>query len=485
MFSSLSCSQQPGCSRFRYCRTGLYLVKATAIFSLVLGFAAVQPAHAQAPGGGYWLTQPCDAQGNPLTSPLQRNGFYLMDGTKSGTASNTYPPDWVASLGSNPTGGASPLTVTTIPTMPTYNGVGIAGYPTYGSFASNGLGGGIYTYYTSTSSGLINGSVTTHIDGQLVYYFLVQWTGGGTPTVQMPKSISLLLNTNLFANVQLNYGNSKLTSGLSASSSASDKAFNETASSTGPTSVIGYHLVQASVSPLTATTGIAETYLNGTVDQTASDPIPAGEYVSGHGYQPPNGSSPAVANSTMAIADSEVSAGVRPFNIQLVQPDPNTDPTLGMGTANQYVYSADTPDGYLYVPGAIQVVGGTHADAQMLLDNNLVDLKIETSPIPNAFVHQWVISGSTIYVNTPQNTDDPYPGYQFNHWIFKGLPSSFSTVADGNHNVNLYVQGAKTQTAKIQTFFNMKVSNWPIIVVPFVKTVNRPNLRWIMSPCFP
>ena len=280
----------------------------------VLFAAASRPALAQGLPPG-WSASPCDAQGNPLTSPQQRNGFYEMDGTKSGKASNLYPKDWVASLGATPpAGGASPLTVTTIPTMQTYNGVGIAGYPTYGSFASNGLGGGIYTYSTPTSSGLINGSVTTHLDGQLVYYFLVQWSGGGTPTVQMPKSISLLLNTNLFASVQLNYGNSKATSGLSATASATDEAFQETASWTGPTYVCGYHLVQASVSPLTATTGIGETYLNGSVDQWASDQVPAGAYVAGHGYQPPNGSAAAVANSTTASANSEVSAGVRQDN---------------------------------------------------------------------------------------------------------------------------------------------------------------------------
>ena len=76
------------------------------------------------------------------------------------------------------------------------------------------------------------------------------------------------------------------------------------ASSAGPTYVSGYHLVQASVTALTATMGIAKTYLNGSIDQTASDPIPAGAYAAGHGYYLTNG-------PTTASANSEVSVGVQ------------------------------------------------------------------------------------------------------------------------------------------------------------------------------
>ena len=237
-----------------------------------------------------------------------------MGGTESGQASNTYPAPMVASFQANPgtfSGAASPLGVTTIPTITATAWVGIVGYPTYGSFASNELANGSFLYsvnpiYGSPSTGFINGSVSTKVSGQLVFYFKVQWQGGSSPTVPMPKSISLLLNTNLFATTRFFYGNSGLTSGLSAFSSASDgPPFNETASSTGPTSVIGYHLVQAAVAPLTTTAGIAQVYLNGTVVQTASDPIPAGAYDAVHGYHVTNG-------MTQASADSEVTAGVRP-----------------------------------------------------------------------------------------------------------------------------------------------------------------------------
>ena len=152
------------------------------------------------------------------------------------------------------------------------------------------------------------------------------------------------------------------------------------------------------------------------------------------------------------------------FPIVLSSPNPLTDPMLGDGS-NQYVYSADTPDGYLYVPGAINVVGGGHDDAMWLLNNglmydssDLVDLKIDNNAIPNAFSHDWSVSNGTIYVNTPNNN---YPSYQFNSWVFKGLPDSFSKATDGNHEVNLYVQGNKSQTAHIQTFYNSTASNYP------------------------
>lgn len=315
--------------------TRLYQVKVCALACLVfLSLLLLVPStQAQGPGGG-WSASPCDAQGNLLTDPLQRNGFYQMGGTKSGTASNTYPAPWVDSLGMYPpSGGASPLTVTTISTMYADPHVGIAGYPTYGSFASNELADGTFYYTVPGSSGLINGSVTTHLDGHLVYYFLVQWSGGGTPTSQMPQTISLLLNTNLFASTTFNYGTSNLTSGLSASASASVDAFKETASSSGPTYVAGYHLVQASVSPMTATAGIAQTYLDGTVDQTASDPIPAGAYAAGHGYYPTNG-------PTTASADSEVSAGVRQDSRAVtitssIDPTYHKDPATSQPVQNQ------------------------------------------------------------------------------------------------------------------------------------------------------
>ena len=130
------------------------------------------------------------------------------------------------------------------------------------------------------------------------------------------------------------------------------------------------------------------------------------------------------------------------------------------------MYGAQQPDGFLYIPGAIQAAGAGHDAMNWLIggdpvvgSGDKVDLKIETAAIDNALTHQWEISNDTLYVNTPEDTNNPYPQYEFNHWIFKGLPSQNSGF--GNHNVNLYVQGTKTQTAKIQTFYSGGASNYP------------------------
>ncbi len=170
--------------------------------------------------------------------------------------------------------------------------------------------------------------------------------------------------------------------------------------------------------------------------------------------------------SSSGLYGSNVRYDVDAYPIVISSPDPLGRPDLGDGK-NQFVYSADTPDGYLYVPGALQAVGAGSAEANWLIGNSpivgpldKVNLTIDSSVIPNTFTHQWAVSGGTIYVNTPQDVNNPYPGYQFNHWIFKGLPSDNSGF--GNHTVNLLVQGAKTQTAKIQTFFKGgSVGNFP------------------------
>ena len=159
--------------------------------------------------------------------------------------------------------------------------------------------------------------------------------------------------------------------------------------------------------------------------------------------------------SSSGSYSSNVWYSVDAYPIVLSSPDPLGRPDLGDGK-NQFVYTADTPDGYLYVPGAIQVTGAPPAAVNWLINNSpivgpldKVNLTIDSSVIPNTFTHQWAVSGSTIYVNTPNNS---YPGYQANSFIFKGLPPSNSGF--GNHSVNLLVQGAKSQAAKIQTFFN-------------------------------
>jgi hypothetical protein len=111
------------------------------------------------------------------------------------------------------------------------------------------------------------------------------------------------------------------------------------------------------------------------------------------------------------------------------------------------------------VPGALRAVGAGSLEMQWLLASKKADMAIDNSVIPNTFVHGWTVGGDTLFINTPQNVDNPYPNYQFNSWIFKGLPAQNSSF--GNHDVNLYVQNTKTQTTKIQTFFSTTAKNWP------------------------
>ncbi|MDQ2687604.1 MAG: hypothetical protein M3Y28_07030, partial [Armatimonadota bacterium] len=144
--------------------------------------------------------------------------------------------------------------------------------------------------------------------------------------------------------------------------------------------------------------------------------------------------------------------------IELSSPDIFKRPdTLGDG-GNQYVYGSQQPDGYLYVPGAITVTGGSQDDAQWLVDNNKVDLKVENSTLPGAFTHGWSVAGSRILLDTSYTDENGMQAYSYG-WVFKGLPTSNGGF--GNHEVNLYVEGSKSETAHIQTFYSGTASNYP------------------------
>lgn len=163
----------------------------------------------------------------------------------------------------------------------------------------------------------------------------------------------------------------------------------------------------------------------------------------------------------------DVDGEVADYPISIASPNPGGRPDLGDGT-NQFIYSSDSPDGFLYIPGAYQIMNGTRVQlvnnipwpvpVTWALNGGQIDMKVENSTVPNTFSHVWNASGATVYVNTPNNN---YPGYQANTWVFKGLPSSFSQPQDGNHLVDLYVSGTNAQSAHIQTFFNGVASNWP------------------------
>ncbi len=139
-------------------------------------------------------------------------------------------------------------------------------------------------------------------------------------------------------------------------------------------------------------------------------------------------------------------------NISLTAPDPAGRLDLG---DNKYTYTRDKPTGYLYIPGALKTQGNTNLDAAWLT-NNSPSLKIENPALPNGIAYQWVVSGLTASVTTPNNN---YPTYTSGTLIFAGLPSANSGF--GTHDANLYIKAAKTDTAKIQTFFPGTVANWP------------------------
>lgn len=137
--------------------------------------------------------------------------------------------------------------------------------------------------------------------------------------------------------------------------------------------------------------------------------------------------------------------------------------TLGDG-GNQFVYGSELPDGYLSVPGAVTVTGGGQADAQWLVDNNKIDMKVEDSAIGGAFTHGWAVAGGRILLDTSYTGENGMQAYSYG-WVFKGLPTLNSGF--GNHEVNLYVDGGKSETAHIQTFFNATAFNsWAQVYNP-------------------
>jgi len=331
----------------------LYLVKVIPLACLVsLSFLlALGPAQAQGYGG--WSVEPCNAQGNPINAYPDNQGYYIMNGTESVQVQNTYPaPLLAAVLDDNYSNFAacSPLASTPdgpIPGTVLYQG--ISGWADAYNNEMNGSGNfsSMYTYdvdqsYGSPNTGLLNGSVTTTLSGQLFYYFKEVWQGQGAPTTVMPDHIDLLLKTTLTATAAVGYNASTQTSGLSASATASDGSpFNETASasagdaggSSGVPSVVGYHLVRASVD---SGTGIAEVYVNGTGTAAASDTVAYGTFSAESSMEdrPTNGSATAGADSAVAAVVKQDS---REVGISCPDIDsPFTDNIISANLANNY-----------------------------------------------------------------------------------------------------------------------------------------------------
>ena len=264
---------------------------------LLLLSLLLAPRPAQAQSGGSWYAQPCDAQGNILSNPPYTSDGYVLTGPQTGTLSNTYPQpminaalDYPSLYGDylyagDPLGIAglsvSPNTVT-FPFSPGSSNTPNDRVGTYTpdfAYALNYGEGGEGSYsidaaHGGPSSGPINGSVTGDMSGQLVCYFKMSWSGPSPA----PDHADFLLSTYVYAQASALYPPS-VTTGLSATATASDDAFNETASASagdgtssgGVPEVDGHHLVRAAVDPQTM---IAEVYLNGTAQWSISNMVP-------------------------------------------------------------------------------------------------------------------------------------------------------------------------------------------------------------------
>ncbi len=298
-----------------------------------------------------------------------------MNGTESVQVQNTYPAPLIAAvLDDNYSNFAacSPLASTPDGPIPgTVLHQGISGWADAYNNEMNGSGNfsSMYTYdvnqsYGSPNTGLLKGSVTTTLSGQLFYYFKEVWQGQGAPTTPMPDHIDLLLKTTVTATADVGYNASTQTSGLSASATASDGSpFNETASasagdaggSSGVPSVVGYHLVKASVD---SGTGIAEVYVNGTGTAAASNTVAYGTFSAESSIEdrPTNGSTTASATSgvvavvkpdsrEVAISCPTIETSYYKANVDAQHPDGQwshvPDPTSGaMSGDSVVVYTA-------------------------------------------------------------------------------------------------------------------------------------------------
>lgn len=143
------------------------------------------------------------------------------------------------------------------------------------------------------------------------------------------------------------------------------------------------------------------------------------------------------------------------FPIFLAAPNPLGHPELGDGT-NQFVYDAETPDGYLAVPASVTVVGASTAGTAFAKPH--VALSVSPAMQTGAQTFQWLNSGPSLYVYTPGSypNGNNYPSAAF---IYKGLPKDNTYF--GNHVMTMNVDSQAAQTANYQLFFTGTGSNWP------------------------
>ncbi len=411
-------------------QSSLILDKALFLFVFtLLAFSLLPTAYAQT-RPGRWVAGPCDANGQslPYASP-DSNGFYEMNGTEQWIIKQTYFPDSVIdSLKANPDSSrdylsaAYPLEYLLEPYASAsirYGGIGSrssSGSP-LGASAQNFYGPQSPRWWYSASpygSGSLNGSVTVDVLGQLVSYFKVDWYdgyGGSAPAdAVVPDYINLWLKTDIGASADVSFGSSGMTSGLSATATATDGApFGEMATASagdadaapGPVRVLGSHLVRAAVDP---STRIAEVYLNGETTWNAVNTIPYGEVVHPYADYPSYVTGGRVTNGqTGASSGGYITARVKQDNRGVALSSPIEDSyykgvyDVPHGT-DRYLHLRDSATGNI----AVDSVAEWHTD-------------LDIHNQPTGYTKGWQINGLPITANASSFQDPSFT------WSLLGL----------------------------------------------------------------
>lgn len=373
------------------------------LFAVTFSLLVARPARAQYLGEqlprGRMQTTPCDANGvifNPQPYPGY-DGFFIMNGTEHVTITHGYPADMMdAALAAVPNdgyqadwlGAAYPLFLNALPAPdPTtlYQGLGYwAGISSaHEAEALNNYSNGSYIYslYDANGShtGLVNGSLTVDVTGHLVSYFKVVWfPSNSSNPAPMPDHINLLLKTNVSADVLIDPGTSRQSTGLWAQATASDGSpFAETAAAgvglndggtsmglSGTPLVTGYHVVRAGVDPVTH---IATVYLDGTAHYTASNSVPYGILSS-----PSNPYGQVTNGPTRAYAASGVSAGVQPDSRQVTISSNFDSPTTYHSDPvhHHQIQNVRQPDGSMAADIPVPSILGTPATYSPIISGN-------------------------------------------------------------------------------------------------------------------
>ena len=255
-------------------------------------FLALPAAHAQQLPPG-WTAVPCDANGNTA------NGSASLTGTQSGSVTRTGAyKDIEGFIRANPNyylTGNYESTAAYYLTPAFLNDGSTVATSVIEAGSSSDLGSmeglDAYNYYSYGGEyGFFNpppgapypsfgepimGSLKTTVSGTLTAYYKCVWQGRGTQPAY-PDHLDLKIQTTVRTGGGVNYGASGLTSGMTATANASD-SYGETNSASiasptdvSPASVLGSHLVRASVDP---GTGIAQASVSGSTQMMVDNEV--------------------------------------------------------------------------------------------------------------------------------------------------------------------------------------------------------------------